>query len=90
MSQQLAIDALRSEILRLQGALNILDPVKRGRPAKSQPTVGAIVPAKRRGRPPGKNATKPAGKQESRYTAAQKKAISKRVKAYWAARRKAA
>ena len=49
-------------------------------------------PAKRRGRPPGAAAgpvkAKPARKRR-KLTAAEKKAASERMKAFWAARRKA-
>ena len=55
-------------------------------------------PAKRRGRPPASSAAtvaapaaavKPARRKRRKLTAAEKKAASERMKAFWAARRKA-
>ena len=82
MSIEQIVAALVAERDKLNRAIEVLGaPVKRrGRPPKNAAmgdggSVSSGQPAKRKGRPP--------------MSAAEKKAASERMKAFWAARRKA-
>ena len=100
MAKELSRDQLRT-LARL-GAQRRLEELRQEEAAirAAFPDLGGAAPARprgTRGRRPGRSAAAPAGestpqaKRAARYklSAAQKQAVSERMKKYWAARRKA-
>jgi hypothetical protein len=81
MATEHIVALLIAERDRLSRAIDALQgPTKRrGRPPKSESAAPASAHA----------AAKPARKKRRKLTAAEKKAASERMKAFWAARRKA-
>ena len=83
-ARQTQITQLQSEIATLQRAASVLGPPARAA-AKAKPQPKPKVPAKSKAKP------KPKAQKGKRHqwSAAEKAAIAKRMKAYWAKRRKA-
>jgi hypothetical protein len=82
MATEHIVALLIAERDRLSRAIDALQgPTKRrGRPPKSESAAPASAPSA---------AAKPARKKRRKLSAAEKKAASERMKAFWAARRKA-
>ncbi len=85
-ARQAQITQLQSEIATLQRAASVLGPPARAAAkAKPKPKAKPKAPAKSKAKP------KPKAQKGKRHqwSAAEKAAIGKRMKAYWAKRRKA-
>ncbi len=86
-ARQAQITQLQSDIETLQRAASIVRRTKAPAKAASQPKAPARPKAKPQPKPKPKPKAK--GKRRHQWSAAEKAAIGKRMKKYWAKRRKA-
>ncbi len=89
-ARQTQIARLQSDIETLQRAASIVGPPAKGagtpKPKAAKPKA---KPQPKRARPKAKPQPKAKAKKRHQWTAAEKAAIGKRMKAFWAKRRKA-
>ncbi len=89
-ARQTQIARLKSEIETLQHAASIVGPPAQATAKrKAKATKAKAKPQPKQARPKAKPQPKAKAKKRHQWTAAEKAAISKRMKAYWAKRRKA-